>query len=138
MVFGTIHVDLETTSGGLVYIINGTVSADGTTLTNLTYSFVNNSKGTYQYSDRAVKFSVSGGVPIWGIDGTPTNTISGADMAKYITGVSDVYNNYYTGGEKRDTRNYVSSDWTKGTLRLSFVDKLDDFVTGSNGNFTVK
>jgi hypothetical protein len=126
------------TSAGLVYTVSGSVSADGTTLTNLTYSSVNNNKGTYQYSDQTVKFTVSGIIPIWNFDGKPSNTISGADAAKCISGVSDVYNNYYTGGEKRDTRNYVSSDWTKGTIRLNFVDKLDDFVTGSNGNFTVK
>jgi hypothetical protein len=126
------------TNGGLVYTLNGNVSSDGTTLTNLTYSFVNNSKGTYQYSDTTVKIAVAGGIPIWGIDGTPSNTISNAEVAKYIINVSDVYNNYYTGGEKRDTRLYVSSDWTKGTIRLSFVSQLDNFVTGSNGNFTVK
>jgi hypothetical protein len=126
------------TSGEMVYTVNGNVSADGATLTNLTYSFVNNHKGTYQYSDQTVKITVAGGIPIWGIDGKPSNTISGADIAKYNISISDIYNNYYTGGEKRDTRNYVSSDWTKGTIRLSFVDKLDDFVTGSNGNFTVK
>lgn len=127
-----------TTDYGLVYTVNGTVSADGTTLTNLVYSYVNNNKGTYQYSDRTVKIAVAGGIPIWGIDGKPSNTVSGADVAKYVSSVSDVYNNYYTGGEKRDARNYVSSDWTKGTIRLSFVDKLDDWVTGSNGNYTVK
>jgi hypothetical protein len=81
---------------------------------------------------------VSGNIPIWGPDGTSSNTIPGAKAAAFITKISDVYNNYYTGGEKRDERKYVSSDWSQGSLQLMFVGEVDSFVTGSNGNFTVK
>jgi hypothetical protein len=119
-----------------VYTISGSVSADGASLTSLSYSWTDKSKGTYQYSDRSVKIALSGPIPIWSPENFPVNTISGATVAQYITSISDVYNNYYTGGEKRDASQYVSSDWSNGLLSIKFVDKLDPFVTGSNGNFS--
>ncbi len=114
----------------VVYTVSGSVSADGETLTNLTYSWVRKSKGTNSYSDQTVKIAVAG-IPIW-------NPISGAGVSKFITSISDVYTNHYTGGEKRDDIQYVSSDWTKGKISLNFVSQLDSFVTGSNGNFYPK
>ncbi len=114
----------------VVYTVNGSVSADGETLTNLTYSWVSKSKGTNSYSDQTVKIAVAG-IPIW-------NAISGAGVSKFITSISDVYTNHYTGGEKRDDIQYVSSDWTKGKISINFVSQLDSFVTGSNGNFYPK
>lgn len=115
-----------------VYTVSGNVSADGTILNSLNYSWVRKSKGQYAYSDYAVTIAVSNGIPIWG------PPITGPGVSKYIVSISDLYTNYYTGGEKRDDIKYVSSDWTKGQIVIGFVNKLDDFVGGSNGNFYPK
>jgi hypothetical protein len=132
---GTYTIGTTTSWLYRLYKVSGSVSDDGSNLISLSHSFVSTESGTYQYDDRTVKISLSGGIPIWGPDGTSFNTIKGASVSKYVSSISDIYNNYYTGGEKKDHYEYASTDWSDGSISIPFSTKLDPWVTGSNGNF---
>jgi hypothetical protein len=119
-----------------VYTVSGSISADGTTLTSLTSSYAEKSRGSSGGGDRTVKITTSN-IPIW-TGNTPSTTISGPDIAKYVTGISLLVNSDQTGVGKTSSRQYVASDWTKGSMQLGFSPTIDNYVTGSNGEFTAK